>query len=119
MRRTMDRPPLTAIEDVAIAAHPGVTRPLVTGHGEEAMRHFIGSGQTIELVPERISDLEVVALVANYVEEGLVTGKGEMRVSGVGADRLFALAVQVAPVAAYTRFCQHTERIAATQLSLL
>ena len=43
--------------------------------------------------PERLGDLEVVALVATDVEEGPVAGEEEEVTGRVGADGLLGLAV--------------------------
>ena len=53
--------------------------------------------QRVELAPERAGDLEVVALVAHDVEEGLVAAELEIFARRVGAERLVGLAVRVAP----------------------
>ena len=54
-------------------------------------------GERVELAPERAGDLEVVALVAHDVEEGLVAAELEVFARRVGAERLVRLAVRVAP----------------------
>ena len=53
--------------------------------------------ERVELAPERAGDLEVVALVAHDVEEGLVAAELEVFARRVGAERLVGLAVRVAP----------------------
>ena len=53
--------------------------------------------QRVQLAPERARDLEVVALVAHHVEEGLVAAELEIVARRVGAERLVRLAVRVAP----------------------
>ena len=66
--------------------------------GDEAAGGVEVGGDLVEVGPEGAGDLEVVALVGDAVEEGLVAGEG-MEVAGrVGADGLLRLAVQVAPV---------------------
>ncbi|MCY4373360.1 MAG: hypothetical protein OXC31_06255 [Spirochaetaceae bacterium] len=56
----------------------------------------------IDLVPDRVGDLQVVALMAGEVREGDVAGIGEVGGDGSGADRLVALAVEVTPVRLWT-----------------
>src|SRR5262245_43705099 len=95
----MDGAALAAVKDVAVAAQAGVAGPFVSGHAHEAPGLVERSCQTVELLPERIGDLKIVALVSDDVDECPVTGVAEVAFSGIGADRLPALAVQVAPIA--------------------
>ena len=91
-------PALLSEPDVPIAADERVARPLVAGHGEKAPGFVELGGEAVELGPEFIRDLEVVPLVARDIEERLVTGELEVAPRGIGADGLFRLAVQIAPV---------------------
>ncbi len=111
-----DRPSFVAVEDVAVAAHAGVARPFVTRHADEAARHVEFGGEPVELVPERVGDLEVVALVADDIDEGLVARVGEIAARRIGADRLAALPVQVAPVAPQRRVRHDAHGIGARKL---
>ena len=88
---------LVAVVHVAVAAHGGVGRPLVSRNAYEAARLVELGGQRVELAPEGAGDLEVVALMAHDVEEGLVAAELEILSRGVGAERLVGLAVGVAP----------------------
>ena len=97
-RRAPDRPPFVAKVDVVVAADGGVAGPLVAGEGDEPAIVLELGGEAIELLPERLRDLEVVGLVPHHVEEGEVAGEGEVGPRAVDADRLAALAVQIAPV---------------------
>jgi hypothetical protein len=65
--------------------------------------------------PERIGDLEVVALMSDDVDERLVTGVAEVAFSGVGTNRLAALAMQVAPIAPQRCAGRDTQWIGAGQ----
>src|SRR6185295_9873899 len=64
----------------------------------EAARLVEGARQRVELAPERAGDLEVVALVAHDVEEGLVAAELEVFARRVGAERFVGLPVRIAPV---------------------
>ena len=98
VRGPVDGTALLEEEHVAVAAEPGVARPLVAReHDEPAVRVELGR-ELVQMVPEHRCDLEVVALVAAHVEERLVAREGEELAGGVRADGLLGLAVQVAPV---------------------
>ncbi len=100
VRRAPDRPALAAIEDVAIAAHAGVARPFVAGQADEPAGRVERGRQPVEFVPERVGDLEVVALVADHVDEGRVARVAEIGLGRSHPDGFAALPVQVAPIAA-------------------
>jgi hypothetical protein len=68
------------------------------------------AGEFVEGFPERVGDLKVVALVADDVDEGLVAGIGEIVVGRIGADGLFALRMQVAPVVPVRLTRDHAKR---------
>ena len=93
----MDGLALVAVMHVAVAADRRVGRPLVAGDAHEPARLVELLRQRVELAPERAGDLEVVALVADDVEEGLVAAELEIFARRVGAERLVGLAVRVAP----------------------
>ena len=116
VRRAADRAALAAIEDVAVAAHAGVARPFVAGKADELARLVEFGGQLVELLPERIGDLKVVALVADHVDEGRVARIAEVILRRAHADGFAALPVQIAPVAAQRRGFDHTQRIGAGDL---
>ena len=116
VRRAADRPALAAVEDVAVAAHAGVAGPFVAGQADELAGLVERGGQPVELLPERVGDLEVVALVAGDVDERLVARVAEVVFRRAGADGLAALAVQVAPVAPQRARLHHAQRIGARQL---
>ena len=103
MRRAADGAALAAEEDVAVAAHAGVARPLVAGQADEAAGLVELGRQPVELRPERVGDLEVVALVADDVDEGQVARVAEIALRRAHADGLAALPVQVAPIASDRR----------------
>ncbi len=67
--------------------------------------------ERVQLAPERARDLEVVALVAHHVEEGLVAAELEIFARRVGAERLVRLAVRVAPEV-HERACPSPRRAA-------
>ena len=68
-------------------------------------------GELIELFPERIGDLEIIALVADHVDEGLVAGVAEIVFRRPHADGFAALAVQIGPIAPQRRGGHHAKRI--------
>src|SRR5438093_1006356 len=88
-----------AEEHVAVTAHAGVARPLVTGQTDEAPRHIESRCQSIELSPKCVGDLEVVALMSDDVDERLITRVTEITFRGAGADGFTALTMQVTPIA--------------------
>ena len=116
VRRAADRPALVAVEDVAVAAHAGVARPFVAGQADERARLVELGGEPVELLPERVGDLEVVALVADDVDEGRVARVAEVVFGRTHADGLAALAVQIAPVAPQRRGRHDAQRIGAREL---
>src|SRR5712691_2992310 len=97
-----------AEEYVAITAPPGVARPLVAGQKDEAPRYIESCRQPIELLPKRVGDLEVVALMSDDVDERLVARVAEITRRGAGADRFTTLTVQITPIAPQRcRFSDH------------
>ena len=97
MRGAVDGLALVAVVHVAVAADRRVGRPLVAGNAHEATGLVEFAGERVELAPERAGDLEVVALVAHHVEEGLVAAELEVFARRVGAQRLVRLPVRIAP----------------------
>ena len=112
----MDRAAFVAVEDVAVTAQAGVAGPFVSRHAHEAPGLVKCSGQAVEFLPERIGDLKVVALVSDDVDERLVAGVAEVAFSGIGANRLAALAMQVAPIVPQRSGGHDAQRIGACQL---
>src|SRR5262249_43136743 len=105
--RAADRAALAAEEDVAVATHAGIARAFVARQADEAAGRVELRGQTVELFPERVGDLEIVALMADDVDEGLVARVAEIAFRRPHADGLAALTVQVAPVAPERRCGDH------------
>ena len=113
----MDGLALVAVVHVAVAADRRVGRPLVARDAHEAAGLVELARQRVQLAPERAGDLEVVALVAHDVEEGLVAAELEVLARRVGAERLVGLAVRVAPEVHERRVLRHdAQRIGAAQL---
>ena len=107
----MDIPSLGSVEHVAVAAKPGVARPFIAGKDDEAAIFGELGGQLVELGPECLGDLEVVALMADRVEECLVAGE-EMEVARrVGPDGLLRLTMQVAPIGQQRRVLDNAKRV--------
>src|SRR6187455_193853 len=73
VRRASDWPSFVAIKDIPVAAHPGVARPFVSGKANEPPWNVELGCQTVELLPEIVGDLEVIALVTDHVDECGVT----------------------------------------------
>src|SRR5215470_934069 len=97
-----------AEEHIAVTAHPGVARPLVARQTDEAPRHIKSRRQPIELLPKRIGDLEVVALMPDDVDERFVARVAEIAFRGAGADGFTTLTVQITPTASQgCRFADH------------
>ena len=88
----MDSAALAAVEDIAVAAHAGVAGPFVARHAHEASRLVECGRQAVELLPELVGYLEVVALMADDIHEGLVARVAKIAFCRIGADRLAALA---------------------------
>src|SRR5690606_25463284 len=97
VRRAPDRPSLPREIDVPVASERGVSGPFVSRQRDEAARLVELGRQAIELAPELVRDLEIVALVRAGVDEGTVAGEGEILSRAAGSDRLLGLAVDVAP----------------------
>ena len=113
MRGAADGATLATEEDVAVAAHAGIPRPLVAGQAYEPTRHVERASQAVEFGPERIGDLKIVALVADDVEEGEIARVTEIAFRRAHADGFAALPVQVAPIAPQRRGLNHAQRIGA------
>src|SRR5215467_3095812 len=94
----MNGPAFMAEEHVAVTAHAGVARPLVAGQTDEAPWRIEGCGQAIELLPKRVGDLEVVALMSDDVDERLVACVAEITLGGAGANGFTTLAMQITPI---------------------
>src|SRR5262245_22052962 len=115
-RRKTGRAAFAPEEDVAVAAHAGVARPLVTRQAHETARRIERRGQSIELGPERVGDLKIVALVADHVDEGQIAGIAEIAFRRAHADGFAALPVQVAPVAPQRCGRNNAQRVGAREL---
>ena len=113
MRRAADGAALAPEEDVAVATHAGVARPLVARQADEAARLVELGGQPVELLPERVGDLEVVALVSDHVDEREIARVAEIAFRRAHADGLAALSVQIGPVAPQRRRPNHAQRVGA------
>src|SRR5690606_38436318 len=98
MRRASDDPALLGEEDVAVAAQRCIARPLVPRQRDEAARLVELGGEPVELLPELVCDLEVVALVGAGVHERPIACECEVLAGAPGADRLLRLTVEIAPV---------------------
>ena len=83
-------------DHVAVTAKCRVARPLVTRKEDEAAGLVELTGEVVEVSPELLGDLEVVALVAHGIHKGQVAGIFSKAARAVGADRLFRLPVHVA-----------------------
>ncbi len=119
VRRTMDLPALVHEHHVAVTAQAGVARPFVAREDDETAVLVVLTGELVQLVPERRGDLEVVALVAHAVEEGLVARELDQLARRIGADRLLRLAVQIAPIGTERRVRREAERIAPAEHAAL
>src|SRR5262249_50856558 len=98
VRRAPDRAPFAAAEKVAIPAHAGIARPFVAWHAYEPARRIECGRQAVELGPECVGDLEIVALMADDVDEGEIARIAEIAFRRAHADGFAALPVQIAPV---------------------
>ena len=116
VRRAADRTAFAAEEDVAVAAHAGIARPLVTGQADETAGDIELRREPVELLPEGIGDLKIVSLVADDVDEGEVAGVAEVAFRRAHADGLSTLAVQIAPIAPQRRGGDNAQRICAGNL---
>ena len=116
MRRAANGSAFAAEEDVAVAAHAGVARPFVAGQADETARRVEFRRQPVELGPERVGDLKVVALVADDVDEGSIARVAEIALRRAHADGLSALPVQIAPIASQRRVGGDAHRIGAGKL---
>src|SRR5450755_3998414 len=86
-------------------------RVLVAGNRDEAAWSVELPIETIELGVELVRDLEVVALMADEIAERLVARVLEVVTGAVGADRLLALSVEVAPPRRSPQMLGNDERI--------
>ena len=113
MRRAPDRTAFPAEEDIAVAAHPGISRPFIAGKTNESAGYVELGGESVEFFPEGVGDLKVIALMADHVEESRVAGVAEIGVGGTHADGLATLAMKVAPIAAQARLLHDAQRVGA------
>lgn len=111
--RTVQRTAFVQVQHVAVAAQAGIARPFVAGEDHEAAGFVVAGGQGVQVLPEFLGDLEIVALVAHRVQEGAVAREQDELLGGVGADGLFRLAVQVGPVVVARRLRGDAARVAA------
>ena len=77
--------------DVPIAPQAGVAGPLITGDRDEPAGLIEFRHQRVELRPELLRDLEVIALVAHGIDESDVAREDEVVPGRARADRLWAL----------------------------
>src|SRR5262249_56549766 len=115
-RRAMARAAFAAEEDVAVAAHASIARPFVAGQAQETARRIERGGQAVELSPERIGDLKIVALMADDVEEGKIARVAKIAFRRAHTYGFAALPVQVAPVEPQRCLRDHAQRIGAGKL---
>ena len=73
-------------------------------------------GKRVQLLPKSVGDLEIVALVADHVDEGFVAGVAEIVFRRSHPDGLAALAVQIGPIAPQRRGADDPQRIGARHL---
>src|SRR5262249_8196521 len=116
MRRAPDRPAFATEEDVAIAAHAGIARPFVAGQAYEGARRIERRGQRVELGPERVGDLKVIALVPDDIEKGKIARIAKIAFRRAHTDGFPALPMQVAPIAPQRHGRRHAQRIGAGKL---
>src|SRR5262249_19305241 len=116
VRRAPDRAAFAAEENVAIAAHAGIARPFVAGHAYEPARRVECGRQAVELGPECVGDLEIVALMADDVDESEIARIAEIAVRRAHADGFAALPVQIAPVAPQRGVRDRAQRTGAGKL---
>ena len=76
-------------------------------------------GEPIELLPECVGNLEVVALMADHVDERRIARIAEIGLRRAHADGLAALAVQVPPVPPDGRGRDHPHRVGAGNVHIL
>ncbi len=116
VRRAADGAAFAPEEDVTVAAHAGIAGPFVARQAHEAAGHIERGRQPIELGPERIGDLKIVALMADDVDEGFIARIAEIAFRRAHADGFAALSVQIAPIAPQRRGPDHAQRIGAGNL---
>src|ERR1700722_2299949 len=119
MRRAADRAVFAPRGDVSIAAHAGIARPLVSRKADEAAGHIELGRQPIEFLPECIGDLEIVALVADHVDERRIARIAEITLCRTHTDGFTALSVQIAPIAAQGGSLDYAQRIGAREFFIL
>ena len=105
---------------IAVAADGRIGRPFVAGDADKSAGPVERARQPIQLGPERAGDLEVVALMAHHIEEGLVAAELEIFTRRIGAQRLVRLTVGVAPEMNERQiFGRDAQRIGAAQFVAL
>src|ERR1700730_2560187 len=97
------RASFVAKQHIAVTAHAGVARPFIAGQTDELARLIKLGGKLVELFPKPIGNLEIVALVADHIDEGLVTGVAKIFLRRTHPDGLSTLAVQIGPIATHRR----------------
>ncbi len=112
MRGTADLPAFGAEVNIAITAEAGITRPLVSGKRHETSGLIELRAQAIQLEPECISNLKIVALMAGRIDKGLVTGKFEVLPGAVGTDGFLRLPVEIGPKRQQRRILDDPQRVA-------
>ena len=98
MRGTVYLPSLVHVQDIAVAAKPGIAGPFPAGKHDETIILGKFHGKLVEPLPEFIGDLEVVALVYADIEKRLVAREIVEITRRISADGFLRLAMQVAPV---------------------
>ena len=100
MRRAADRAAFVAVKNIPVTTHACVARPLVSRQANKPSRFVKLGRQAVELVPEIVGNLEVVALVADHIDKGRVARVAEIGFGRAHPDRFTALSVEIAPIAA-------------------
>src|SRR4029077_3223689 len=108
MRRAPDRAAFAAEKDISITTHAGIARPFVTRKTNKPAGNVELGRQAVELLPELVGNLEVVALMTDHVDERRITRVAEIGFGCPHADGFTALPVQIAPIAAGRCLFHHT-----------
>src|SRR5262249_16418362 len=82
---------------VAISAKRGIAAPFIAWDADECARNLEGTRQTIEFLPEGITDLEIIPLVSDHIHKGPVPAIFEIGLRRIRPESLAGLAMEVAP----------------------
>jgi hypothetical protein len=98
MRGAVDRLPFFEVQHIPVTPKAGIARPFVSGKCDESMILVKFEREIVQLRPELVGYLKVVALVSGRIEKCEIPCEGMKLACRVSADGFLGLPMQIAPL---------------------